>query len=518
MGERHSESACYYGSQEVQFVKNITIWPGLAACLFMPALAQAAPAGSAAASAANRAEVRQFVPRLQDLAGQWMDAATLRSLPALSSCLGSAKATDNVLSVHDASFPPLVLDGSTGQLSVDGHEVKVLESRWFPYQVLRRGKQGPLEVETAVRMPFQQRGLLMRVTLKNTDSLARTVDLKIDLSTILSEHKSWGWGVPHSADTRGFRAVADPRQGRLTSGNDRDDLCSCFAFVEKPAELSAKDAGGFARWQLALQPGQANVIEYALAVGHGKRAVTTQAAEQAANFNKTFDRVQSDWQARFDAMFTTGNHHFSGHLPVLDTADPQLARVYYMSVLSLLATCRTGFPMAPRVYVTNSPEYNCIMMYFWDTREWATMLAMLDPQMAKQYIQGWLEMGIYRGYAREYLSGTPQGPWYSANDLSVFILMDSYLNASGDLGFLQGNVAGKTILAHMDAIATHWKRLVRPGRKLADYGDAGQSLGMRADLHPRGALVQCRQRVDDAPHGRPPGSGRQRPTGGGIEG
>ncbi len=175
-------------------------------------------------------------------------------------------------------------------------------------------------------------------------------------------------------------------------------------------------------------------------------------------------------------MFTPANPFFSGHLPTLVTSDDKLRRMYYMSAVSLLSVCRTSFPMAPRVYVSNSPESNCTMMYFWDTREWATALALLDPDMLKKYLRDWLAEGIYRGYAEEFLTGTLQGPWYSANDYSVFILLDSYLNVTADKAFLSETIDGKTVLQHMDAIATHWKQLVRPGRTLADYGKASNLL------------------------------------------
>jgi hypothetical protein len=43
---------------------------------------------------------------------------------------------------------------------------------------------------------------------------------------------------------------------------------------------------------------------------------------------------------------------------------------------------------------------------------------------------------------------------------------------TGDRAFLTEKIGGKTVLEHMDAIATHWKSLVRPGQTLADYGEA----------------------------------------------
>jgi hypothetical protein len=90
----------------------------------------------------------------------------------------------------------------------------------------------------------------------------------------------------------------------------------------------------------------------------------------------------------------------------------------------------------------------------------------------KNCLRSWLGKGIYNGYAEEYLTGTLQGVWYSANDYSIFILLNDYLNVTGDRAFLSEKINGRTVLQHMDAIATHWKSLVKPGRTLADYGGA----------------------------------------------
>lgn len=64
------------------------------------------------------------------------------------------------------------------------------------------------------------------------------------------------------------------------------------------------------------------------------------------------------------------------------------------------------------------------MVYFRDTKEWATVLALLDPAMLKEYLRQWLSKDIHRGYAEEFLTGSLQGPWYSANDFSVFLQLD----------------------------------------------------------------------------------------------
>ena len=54
------------------------------------------------------------------------------------------------------------------------------------------------------------------------------------------------------------------------------------------------------------------------------------------------------------------------------------------------------------------------------------------------------------------------------------------------------------MLEHLDAIATHWESLVRPGQTLADYGGKANLLECVPTYINRSRLLQCRQCVDDA--------------------
>ena len=409
------------------------------------------------------------VPSLDELAGNWQDASNLLSLPALNNSLGSGKAMWDVVGIGYLSFPPITMTGDTGSLLIDGQAPSLEQTRWFAYQVLRRARAGSLGIETAVRMPYDKRGLLFHIVLTNKGADIRTFELKINLSAATSRHEHWGWGVPRPRDAAERFSVMERRDHLLLLWSDRQDrLANCFSFEQKPDELS--EQRHYAIWRLTLKPGASATVNYALAIGEDDKAVETLAVEWTKHFDAPFDRVATDWQEQFDAMFTPNNRDFSGNLPTLITSDEQVRRMYYMSAVSLLSVLRTGFPVAPRVYVSNTPESDCTMMYFWDTREWATVFALLDPVTLKNCLRSWLAKGIYNGYAEEYLTGTLQGPWYSANDYSVFILLNDYLNVTGDRAFLSETIGGKTVLEHMDSIATHWESLVKPGQTLADYG------------------------------------------------
>ncbi len=416
------------------------------------------------------------VPSLNWLRGKWMEASTLLSLPALNSTQGSAQCVHDILAIGKLDYPPITLAGTTGRLFIDGKPPSLQQTRWYAYQVSRKGCYKNLRIETAVRMLYEKRGILFHIEIKNIGKRPTTADLRIDLTAYTSRHNRWAWAVPRDADSASFSAVSMDGGKTLSLENSGSGLANCFSFEEKPNDLVVYEHSGTAVWHLNLKPGAAKLINYVLAIGGEGSEVHSLALKSAEHFERAFKSVETEWEQRWLAMFTPNNRYFSGHLPVLVTPDKDLRRMYYMSIASLLSVYRTCFPAAPRVYISNTPESNCTMMYFWDTREWATTLALLDPSMLKQYLVSWLSKGIYSGYAEEYLTGTLRGVWYSANDYSIFMLLNDYLNVTGDTAFLLQEINGKTVLEHMYSIATHWKSLVRPGQTLADYGKASNLL------------------------------------------
>ncbi len=456
------------------------------------------------------------VPDLNELAGNWQDAAKVRCLPAINSTQGSAQAVRDVLALGNLSFPPITMTGDTGRLLIDDVSPTVSRTRWFPFQILRQAAAENLAIETATRLVYEQKGVLFHVAITNTGSASRAFELKIVLHADTSQHAHWGWKVPRDKETNRFSAVPLAGGKSLLLRDSRGELANCFAFVSKPDELLTDGSRGEAVWHLSLAPGASATVNYVFSAGLKEPAVETLAAKWAADFDATFAKVERDWQERFEAMFTPGNRWFSGNLPTLETTNERVRRVYYMSIVSLLSVYRTCFPTAPRVYVSNTPESNCTMMYFWDTREWATVFALLDPETLKNCLRSWLAKGIYNGYAEEYLTGTLQGPWYSANDYSVFILLDNYLNVTGDRAFLGEKISGQTVLEQMDSIATHWKQLVQPGRTLADYGKPSNLLECVPTYINEVPSFNAANVLDDAARGRHPGRGGKPGAGQGI--
>ncbi len=445
--------------------------PALAALLLAPLVA--VHAAETSVSAAN-----SEVPSLDELAGDWNASSELCSFPAINSSRGAAKANNtNILAVDNIGFPPIFVSGTACVLKINGIPVRAEKTKWYPYQVLRRATvSNTLEIETAVQLAESENAVLFRVTLRNPSKQSQGFSMRVDLGSLPVSVKEKMWWNPRPASTKGFLATVD--SGALAIHNPDKTLTVAYAFSTAPDSLKTVGADGGERirgdavWNLNLAPGDTKDISITLACGAGGTDPVATSARLAGDWKSAAAQAKAGWEKRWNAMFAPGNKIFSGNVPILHTPDAAVRRVYYMSLVSLLSVCRDCFPLQPRVYVSNSPEYDCTMMYFWDDREFATVFALLDPVMMRKCLLDWLTLDIHKGYAEDYLSGKLQGPFYSANDYSIFLLAVTYLSATGDREFLNCKAGEKTVLQHLNTIATYWKTQVRPGRALADYGEA----------------------------------------------
>ena len=111
---------------------------------------------------------------LDELAGDWMEVNTLRNFPSDNNFWGALQTHPNLTTFLYATFPPYANGGDSGVLSMNGKPVTATGSRWYPYQVLRRATVDGVEMESAIRMPFEQRGVFCRLTLKNTTTNSQT--------------------------------------------------------------------------------------------------------------------------------------------------------------------------------------------------------------------------------------------------------------------------------------------------------------------------------------------------------
>ena len=436
----------------------------------------------------------QSVPALDDLAADWKPMAALEITPAVCNFHGGLSVGRDLLSVTELNQPPLSLGGFTAELSIDGKAAPAQESRWYPYQVLRRTTTDRLEVVTAVRMAVEQGGVLFRAEVRNLSAQVQTPALSVELSGRVRQFDTvWEYEYPRPAD-HDFKTELRIKEKALLIRDAQSPACAAFAFVRTPDQvlIPSREVGALAEnpsvivergdhgdavWKLALKPGETQTIEFVMAVGTNQDRVVASAAAWAADFAGVYREARDLWQARFNAAFTPGNGHFSGHLPVLTTPEPKLRRLYYMSVVSWLALERTNLnPRHPRVFVSGSPGHSVSVSYYWDAIDHDTLWCLLDPAGVQDILRAFLAVDIHKSYALDWLSLKGVGPWYSANDSTIFRLLTTYLFVTGDWAFLQEDIGGKKGMEVLDDLATHWKQFVTDTSGLADYGGAANLL------------------------------------------
>ncbi|MBK9178259.1 MAG: hypothetical protein IPM45_01565 [Acidimicrobiales bacterium] len=409
------------------------------------------------------------VPSLDDLATEWLAVAQLAHMPSLHNFHRMAVCAPDVLGVHYWTGPddlyarvgPQFLDYRSYPrlaLSLDGTEVQADACRWFAYQALRRATVGGVEVATVVRLLFEESGLLTRITVRNPGPGPRIVELAVSGLGEAVDDLAWGHAGP----------------GQLLT-----------VPADAPHGVSTRAGSATATWRLVLGPGEAATVRLAQAEGPDRRSVGARAHQLVAGFDDAWHATGQRWAERWAHVFAPANPHFSGHLPVLETADEALAHLYYTAVLTLLVLHRTDLGLCDRVFVTSGERAHGTV-FLWDTSMISRLLALLEPRGLREQVRLFLALDPLGGalvdldtvdYLASQSAEGRRGPWYAANHLALFRLVHDYVAVTGEVAFLDERIAGRTVLAHLESLATAWRALVPdPALPLADYGDADNLL------------------------------------------
>jgi hypothetical protein len=291
----------------------------------------------------------------------------------------------------------------------------------------------------------------------------RTAKVYVDESLVAETTPWWEagqWQSSLSADNS--LQIVDTQTGAL----------SCYAFATVPDTLKRKGSGGEAEWAFELGPGESKTIEYVLHYGEGADAVCQRASQIAKGFAQEYDNIAEQWEQRWRGMFTPGAGYFSGHLPILETDDEKLNRVYYMGPLTLLYMLRTGLPVNDKVFLSGGPRLGPTVTFLWDCAIVARLFALLAPEELKHWLRSVLQHDIDTFFALDNYEGHKIGNRYVSNHTSVFRLVYDYLSITGDKEFLHEKIGNKTVLAIMEKVALGWQPLSSEatGGKLADFG------------------------------------------------
>ncbi len=435
----------------------------------------------------SAAKVASAIPTLEELGTNWLVVETMAHMPSLHNFHDMAACAPDLIGVNYNPDGQL-FDWPTGprwfryislplvQLRVNHRELETTEFRWYPYQAVRRTEQDGLEIQTTVRMVFEGPGLLYEIKVTNTLPSTKQVDLDLDVpgKQLPTQHGpviAYRANDPKLAKSHGFGDTVPQdyaaKQGQLEVSQ---------ALVDKPSRLAEGDNVVTASWSWQLAARESKTVRFVMA--HDRNtgdfpnpSLISTSRDWAEHFARSWDDVKSRWAARWQGMFTPGNNHFSGHLPTLVTSDEKLRDIYYRSLLTLLVLHRTNMKLCDRVFVT-SGERDKGVVFFWDTSMWSKVFALVEPRAMKQHAKIFLSCDPHRGPVVNMATGEQWDGWYAANDSTIFTFVSEYINSTDDVAFLDEKVGDRTVLEHLDALATNWQELQKDKRvMLADYGE-----------------------------------------------
>jgi hypothetical protein len=185
-------------------------------------------------------------------------------------------------------------------------------------------------------------------------------------------------------------------------------------------------------------------------------AITTATREYARQVNEVFAR-----------------------LPTFTSDNQQLVRWYNRSLVHFLMNRWDvqEFVLHP-YYVTGSIKGGCVANYLWNFGEAWEVLPIFDAPASRSHIKQFLQCDLLKHFLFNPITGAADGPWYMVNQEKIIGLTYYYVLLTGDTGFLDDIVEGKSVRDHMVIQAMFGDDLGKPP-VLIDYGPSNSHLELR---------------------------------------
>lgn len=406
---------------------------------------------------------------LEELAGAWQRPVREAdfSLPSITNFRGLVQVAWGVSGVQNWICAPTGLPTPTGQLyeRADGRLRRVdrnVEYRWKAYEIERRGHG----IHTALRMAESQNAFIERMRFGRGGTFCLVFN---------GLPRVWRftdyWNLPPE-DVPMFNV-------RQVEGGFFLDDTKTFgaARFNVPGALSVHD--DLVSWLDGEPPcerGKIGVAEFTVRPGDEVVWSGVQGYEPALPWldqEAAWDSGRRHWERTWRSAFTPGNSDFGGHLPEYDG---ELARLYYMSIITLLNTRRFVPRPHPRAeiatggqciwsekkeplekaYVWGGPDGAPTTSFLWEIEFQTPLLARLDPEVLRRQLEAVMAVDLNRHWGIEVISSAGAGMYYGVNPGCMLQCVNDYVRITGDNAFA---------LKHVEYL----KSCLRP--ELTDYGD-----------------------------------------------
>jgi hypothetical protein len=401
--------------------------------------------------------------------------------PGLTNFLGCAQADLDPVAVRSISFPPLATgDLVTGTLFLDDRLFTALgvplSTTWQPDRVERLAWWDGLSVSTTTVVPVGRTAVLVRLSITNWTDEGRVLPVRLALRSAVTKHLArWTEPSPPCEDDNEVR-LDEQRGAQVWTARGSDAVMVQGGF---PLADTVDEHG--LRWSTVLPAAGTWTADFVLALGEDEETALACYDVLARDGAGEIARCEQMWDAELEAVFTPGNDRYSGSLPVLETTDPALRRLWLSGVVGVVYFKRDNpYSVMGRTYDTLMPRYWQSLTFLWDYSLSAQVHALLDPDVMRRYLEKWITTDVHTHMGTEWLTGEPVGMWYAVNDYAMVQTIDAYLRATGDIEWLNRQLPGPggrplSVVAHIDRFACSWRRF-RSESGLANYGGIGNLL------------------------------------------
>ncbi|MEV0803062.1 hypothetical protein AB0I34_35610 [Kribbella sp. NPDC050281] len=410
------------------------------------------------------------IPRSADLASDVLTHTydDMFNPPGLTNFLGTAQVDLDVFAVRSVNFPPYSHgDCITGQLYVDGRLARsyggTVEVVWRPDCVVRSTTVDGLHLRSTTACAPGRPAVVVQLEVSGTPGRSVRLGLALDSTATRSPR---GWlkpeppSEPNTLRADGERVVGTGESGSAVSVQGLD--------VPGAVDRSMLEA------TITLDSSGSGRLAYVHVLAGDLAEASAHFDACVADVPAVIEDAERLWDKALADAFDPTSDGFSGSLPILETSNEALRKLYWWGVLGVIWFRRDNpASVLGRTYDTLMPRYWQTTTFIWDYSLSSLTHALLDPAPMRKHIEHWIDLDTHAHFGTEWLTGGPVGYWYSVNDFAMTRLVRDYVRFTGDTGFLDTEVgrevAHKPVGEHLHDWATAWRGL-RGKHALADYG------------------------------------------------
>jgi hypothetical protein len=396
--------------------------------------------------------------------------------PGLTNFIGCVQSDIDILGIRSLNFPPYACaDTVTANLFIDGKYFPStgtpITFTWYPDRIEREAVYTGLSLKTTTALVIGKTAAVQSMEIRNISGYDRTVGIKIGLRGYITKtEKPWNTPLPDTeADNE---IIIDAQRNALL-------YKACHSTASRIQGVSAVPGMLYKNgltYEIELAANEVWTVHLVDAVGRNVEEVGEMFDTLIRSVPDHIAQTRRYWNEELREVFTPGNSRYSGYMPVLNTQDEDIKKLYYMGILGVIYFKRDNpYSVYGRAYDTLMPRYWQSVTFLWDYSLSSVVHALLDPDVMKKYLELWMGMDIHKHFGTEYLTGAGVGPWYSVNDFAMSVIARDYLRFTGNHSWLDKKILSgtdrkqKTVFEYLRTYALNWNRF-KTKSGLADYG------------------------------------------------